>query len=377
MESNLLIFRHTPIDVDVKMYEYFADNLWKGKVIVYAETSFKDCRTVVGYNESADGIQTIILDKNSMMFDESFFREHANDFFLYYGIPFANKYKPFLKKYSIRFGVVAERDWSFYDNNRISTRIKKNIPLIQYFRNYYLVKNVSCFLAMGKVGVECYNKFYRINQRKLYNFMYCDGNDPVDYRPYTCGEKIKFVYVGRFDYRIKGVDTMLNAFRSIKGNYSLDLIGDYGDDAESIKKTVSNMSGVNCIGIIESDKLCEILNHYDIIIVPSNLDGWNLHNNIAINAGIATITTNQSVSHELVDACGNGTIIPAKSEKNLEEVIRYIINNPTIINTWKANTKNFVDRISYRTVASYLYDIIQYTSHVDMGKDKPLAPWND
>ena len=375
MKKQLLIFRHTPIDVEVKMYEYFAQNLWEGSVIVYAETSFKDCRSVCGYKEYATGINTIIIDQNDINFNCDFFENHKMDIFLFYGIPFANKFKTFLVKYNIQFGIIAERDWGFYNNNKLKTSIKKAIPYLQYLRYYDIIKNLSFFLAMGKVGVDCYEHYYKVSKNKLFTFMYCDGNDYHKYREYQPNSPIKFIYVGRFDYKFKGVDIMLDAFQNLEGDYVLDLVGDYGDERENILNRVNKMKNINCIGICEIDKICKLMNNYDIIIVPSKYDGWNLHCNLSINAGIGIISTDQAGSQELVETCGNGVVIEARNVVSLKESITNILNNPSIINEWKIKTSCYSSKISYKIIAKYLYDVLMYSIYNPKSKEKPMPPW--
>lgn len=167
---------------------------------------------------------------------------------------------------------------------------------------------------------------------------------------------------------------MLDAFSQIKSNYRLDLIGGYGNDTDDILNRAKNDDRMNCYGPCDSSELCKRLNEYDVIVVPSNMDGWNLHCNLAVNSGIGAITTNQAVSHELIEACGNGIIVKSGNVKSLKNAIEQVIGNPEIIDEWKAKTLNYSSRISYKTVAKYLHQVLEYSFLSDKG-DRPKCPW--
>ncbi len=375
MGKNLLILRHTPLDVDEKMFECFAKDYWDGDVVVYAETSFDECRSDCGYSGTTRYIKTIIMDKEKIQFDDSFFSENKDAYILFNGLEMTRNCLQYIKKYKIQFGIVSERNNSLYNalnRSRIKDILKSPFRII---KNSYLINKVSCFLARGKVGVDCFRKYYGFKKNKLFNLMYSDGATSLFPKEYTVGKPIRFVYVGRFDYKNKGVDIMLDAFTGIGGDWSLDLIGNYGADAEDIKNRVKNMDGVECIGVCDRNKICEKLNEYDVIIVPSKLDGWNLHCNLSINAGIGAIVTDQTVSHELVEKCGNGIVIAANDSGLMREAIQAVIDEPEKINYWKEKTKAFSDNISCDTVAKYLADVLKYTSSNDV-KERPVCPWN-
>lgn len=375
MNRKILIFRNTPIDVDIKMYEYFAEYLWQGNVVVYAETSFKSCRKICGFQENAAGIQTIIIDKTDIAFDDAFFLLNKNEIFIFYGIPMAKKYLPFIKKYYIAYAIISERDTSFYDNNTFKIIIKKAFPFIQYIRNSYLFHYLKCYIAMGRAGVKCYNRYYCIPSKILYDFMYNDGNVPLAPKLIHENDKVKFVYVGRFDYKFKGVDTLLAAFKNVYGKFSLDLIGGYGIDADDAKEKVKKINNAKYLEACDKDKLCEVLNEYDVIIVPSRLDGWNLHCNLAINAGLGIISTDQAGSEELVEQCGNGVVIPAGDVQALRAAVQRVIDNPLIVNEWKEKTMGYAKKISYQTAAKYLFDILKYSFDNSEKTKKPVCPW--
>lgn len=373
MNKKLLIFRHTPIDVDIKMYEYFAKKFWIGQVFVYAETSFKSERNLCGYKEIAEGINTIILDESNVSIDDNFFTKNEDSIFIFYGIPLANKYLEMIKKHSIQYGIVSERDISLSDKNLKAT-LRKLFPIITYTKNKYIHDNVKCFLAMGMTGVNCFKRYFGVDKNVLFDFMYNDGNMPIKPIINCIKNPVRFVYVGRFDYKYKGVDILLEAVKELHGDYTVDLIGGYGADAEDVVMKTATLEKVTCYGPCQQTELCNTINRYDVIIIPSKQDGWNLHCSLAINAGIGVIVTNEAVSHELIEKCGNGIVIDANNANELRKTLHYVINNPSIIADWKKRTEAYTDQISYEKVAKYLYDILNYSFSNKISK-RPSCPW--
>lgn len=376
MKSNLLIFRHTPIDVDIKMYEYFAQEHWNGKVIVYAETSLKSERIKSGYINKSKVIETIILDKGNFQIKENFFEVNKNNYFLFYGLEFPKKYCEYLFKFKIKYGIIAEPSISLSYNNDLKNTIKRVSSVFRYLRHKKIVNNTKCFLAMGEVGVKCYKKYYGFKNKILFNFMYNDGNNPLLPRIYKNNTPIRFVYVGRINHKYKGVDLLANTLKKLEGSFICDFIGGYGDDIEDFKDQIKSNSKIRLIDPISNENLCEVLNGYDVIIIPSRGEGWNLHCNIAINAGIGVITSNHSTSHELVDSCGNGVIFDFKDKDGLTREMQKVIDNPQIINTWKSKTHQFSSKISFKTISKYYSDVLNYC-FVDVNLKRPKCPWID
>ena len=373
MNRDILIFRHTPIDVDVNMYDYFASELWEGNVYVYAETSFRSERIICGYKQNAKGITTIVLDRDDTQINDFFFKKNRNAIIIFYGIQLANSYQKMLKKYNMDFCVISERDKSLCENS-LKTRIRKRLPIITHYKNKFVCEHVKCFLAMGEKGVECFNRYFGIHKEVLFDFMYNDGNTAILPKYKKKDELVRFVYVGRFDYPFKGLNTLLDAIENINGEFTLDLIGGYGADADDVRKRTKNLEHVNCYNSVPQSELCYFLNEYDVIVVPSNQDGWNLHCNIAVNAGIGVITTDEAVSHEVVKACGNGCVVKAHDSNELRTVIQEIIESPECINEWKSHTIGYAEKISYRTVARYLMNVLNYSFSSEKA-DRPQCPW--
>ena len=371
MRPEIVILRHTPIDVDFEMYGRFAQ-LWESKVTVFADTSFSEERIRCGYRESSPYFETIFVDKNGINI-EKYICEHKDAIFIIYGIDRAESLWDILNKNAICFGIISERDNSLVSKD-LKTTVRRELAFLRRMRHRNVAQSAKFFWAMGQMGVDCFKKQYGIREQILYDFMYCDGNPYQGVRKYESGNPVRMVYIGRFDYLIKGVDILLDAIKNVTGKYELDLVGGYGNNREDVLERIKEMPNVKFLGAWPNQEIAKRLTAYDLIIVPSNLDGWNLHCNIAIKAGIGVISTDQAVSDELVTACKNGLVVPAGNRMEMKKAIQTVLDHPEILNRWKANTVPYEKRISDETVAQYLVDALDY-SVLGIGKQKPKCPW--
>lgn len=368
----IVIIRDMPIDVDLRMYESFA-KLWQSPVTVLSETTLPAERIKCGYKDLSPYFKTIILDKENISLD-SYIQKHSDSIYLMNGIYMAKKYRHLLKKYNITFGIVSER---FYpvQSPTLFKILKRKIGIFYRKLNWrYELENLKFFLPMGLRGVECFNRDYGIPKEKLFNFIYCEGSDYQGVGDLIENRPVKMVYVGRFDYRYKGVDVLLDAVSNLKGKYTLNLVGGYGNDKEDILNRISKMPAVNYIGSWNNDEVAQKLHNYDVIVIPTIMDGYNLHCCLAITAGIAAIGTDTVGSDEVTVACGNGEIIPSGNVAKLTQSLQKIIDKPEIINSWKQKTAAYFDKISAPTVGKYLVEVLEY-SILKIRKDKPKCPW--
>lgn len=105
-------------------------------------------------------------------------------------------------------------------------------------RHRNVAQSAKFFWAMGQMGVDCFKKQYGIREQILYDFMYCDGNPYQGVRKYESGNPVRMVYIGRFDYLIKGLDILLDAIKNVTGKYELDLVGGYGNNREDVLERI-------------------------------------------------------------------------------------------------------------------------------------------
>lgn len=365
-------FRHTPIDVDRIMYEKFSSKICNGLTVI-ADTDFSSERIKCGYSSISEYYSTVILREidNKNKFLDELFENNMDSIYIFNGIGFGRRYIDYIRKYNIKYyGFIAERDCSVEDN--LKEKIKRIFPRLSYLKYRRMLNNCSFFLAMGRSGIECYKKF-GVKTNLLFNFMYNDGNEyhsPI----YSNNECARFIYIGRFYNAIKGTDTLLDALKQIQGPYTFDFVGGYGPDREMIFDEIQKNKYCRFLGTWDSDDVCNKLNEYDVIVVPSKRDGWNLHNNLSIMAGIGCISSNETGSEELIEKCGNGIVFQAGNINELRKAIEYVIYNKDVVDSWKKRTEEFYSKISPEAVSDYFIEVLKYAiGEIDV---RPLEPWS-
>ena len=264
--------------------------------------------------------------------------------------------------------------------NLPTSELRKGVHRL-YIKAYYGLMSlyysrvVNCFCAMGEMGVAVYNKA-GWDIKKLYPYMYCSGDEGCSATMNCQSDKIKFVYIGRFNGGSKGVDCLIDAIKKLpKGlNICIDFVGGYGDLLQEVLNLAENNDYVRFIGKWEPATVVNHLSEYDVCLVPSKYDGWNLSANHSINAGIGCIITPEAVSEELIRYAGSGMVIDSNSTEALKAAILYVVDHPEVIMQWKQAAIAYQPRISAKMVGDYLIDIFDYTM-LNRGTERPRAPW--
>lgn len=263
--------------------------------------------------------------------------------------------------------------------NRV-VRFLKNIRSKKIYGNAYRqVADAICgVLVTGEAGVRMLHA-YGIPEDKLYPFMYTHIDEIASAETTTSTEDVstvRFLYIGRFEYLNRGMDSLVEAFRNRQEtNWTLDLVGGYGEAAEDIIRWAETTARVNYIGKWKSDEVIDRMRAYDVCVSPTRLDGWRIQVNQAIMAGIATLTTNEAVSDELVRASNSGMVVNAFRNRELREAVTRILKDPTMIAEWKANARAFAPRITNEAAAAYFSKVLQFSTSRKGGK--PSCPWID
>ena len=259
-------------------------------------------------------------------------------------------------------GIIITEKPSFVPVKHCNWLVKrlKNIRAKRLYANAYRqnAEAIRAVMVTGKKGVEQFRS-YGIPAEKLYNFMYTHIEENIPQKTLPVGEKIRFVYVGRFAFLDRGMDHLIKTFSHLpKNNWTLDLVGGYGKDAEKVITWSRETPNVNYIGAWKSNEVIANLQAYDVCISPTRLDGWRIQVNQAIMAGIGTITTEEAVSDELVKASQTGLVVDAFRPKALYRAVLQVLEHPEMVNTWKENAKAYQNRISNEEFANYFGKVI-------------------
>lgn len=238
-------------------------------------------------------------------------------------------------------------------------------------------RRVTALCALGDKGVEAYQKL-GWPAEKVFPLLYLPDVKMVSYDTpvnKTKDSMVRFVYLGRFSAGWKGTDLLIDACKHLKNqNYSLEMVGGYGDYKEKTMQYISQNDHLSFGGTWKIHEACERLHNFDVCIVPSRFEGWNVTVNEALMAGIGCIVTDEAVSDELVRESGAGLIIKPDAQ-SIANAMDMVMDDPECINSFKRNACAYRDRISANVCAQYFIDVTNFLFDEDGGKVKPVAPW--
>lgn len=375
MKNEIVFWFNIPPKVEKGAFNYLSQK-WENKVYYVINNDLASYRKKNGWDDNDFGNAIVIKlwekqDKENEI--KRICQEHADAIHILNG--FTNEIQLYARKYlfelKAKIGAYTERP--NYNDNNIELLIRN---VFFHFRYRYLAylykKHIDFVLPLGKKGVEAFAK-YGWEKEKLYPFMY-NPNIPValspSYRPSI--RPVRFVYVGRFYYKTKGVDTLMKACDKLSGEWSIDFVGGYGAQREKVLKWIQATPQARFIGNWDAKDVVEKLNQYDLVVVPSKFDGWNLLINESIYASVGVIVSDEATSDEVIKESQSGTIFKAKSSDSLAEVMQSVIDNPSIINEWKNKAHMFQNQISSPVVGEYLINILNYVYY---GGEYPECPW--
>lgn len=376
VDKTVFFWFDSPPKVGKGAFNYVANN-WGEQVYFVFNNDFRAERKASNWNDGDFGKASIIelfKSDNPQQKILDIFSKHPNAVHIVNGFTtqIMQKVKNFVANPDANLIVLSERP------DLMGNPIEKIVRSLYFNVKYRLIFNqfknsVKAFLPLGKMGVNTFRK-YGWNNDIMFPFMYNpqlrDISNECDRKVHT---PLHFLYVGRFYHKTKGTDVLMKATNYLKGEWNLDLVGGYGPDADDVTEWAKEKSRVNYIGRWNSLEVTRNMQNYDVVIVPTKYDGWNLLVNEGLHAGIAVITTDEAVSHEVVEKSGAGLVVKANRPKELAKAMQAAIDNPELVSEWKAKTSQFVTKISSPVVGQYLIDIINYSIFKE-GK-RPVCPW--
>ena len=366
--KKIILWRNRPIDVDIQLWNEIAKQFDGEVVVLYSEGILKErCSTGVAANDfDVFSFKSKKVDyklDRDYLLNQALCDENINIFF-----GFDKKFLIYLdaiKKNNKKFAVIAEMP-KFYA--RKSFRLLKNILLFLKYRLLSLKyrRSISLFFAYGIDGVKAYKRL-KFNEESLYPIMYNSE--------YEChlgeneSKQLKIVYVGRFEYNFKGIDLIINAVKDIANeNIQLDLVGGYGKNKDDVLQSIKNCTNIHFLGTWQQSEVVTNMSRYDLCIVPSRCDGWNINVNHSIKAGIGCVASDRCVSYELINYAKNGVVIHA-NKKDIISVLRCALDNPQEVKRWKENARKYAPQLETAKFAKYVLDCIEMQFNIKEKKE--------
>jgi glycosyltransferase involved in cell wall biosynthesis len=229
---------------------------------------------------------------------------------------------------------------------------------------------------MGAKGQAVYEEL-GFRKESLFPFMYGPyDHDVPKPRPPQDGN-LRLLYVGRLDRHNKGLDLLLETVRALKrSDFTLDIVGGYGDLLSAVQEAAAVDKRIRFLGPWQPRDVVRNMSHYDVCVVPSRYDGWNVIANQAINAGLACVVSDGATSDELVAASGAGIVVPRANQRALDAAIQTVLDTPGLVEELKQAAVIYRETIAPESVGQYMVDVLRYSFSLCGGSGaRPSCPW--
>lgn len=188
---------------------------------------------------------------------------------------------------------------------------------------------VSVETHMLKAKVE--NKLHLKNVHYMPNYKEIITNDE-DILPKKYNEDLKFVFLSSIR-NVKGVGTMINAFKEVLKEYpdaSLDLYGPIREDFDvKILENIKHVKNIDYKGVVNNNEVVETLKNYDVFVFPTEYTGEGFPAVLieAFLSGLVVIASDMNYNKEIVKDAINGWVFPSGNKDELKQTIKKCFNN--------------------------------------------------
>jgi glycosyltransferase involved in cell wall biosynthesis len=155
-----------------------------------------------------------------------------------------------------------------------------------------------------------------------------------------------FVFVGRI-VKDKGINELVAAFEKLqeqKTDCSLLLVGPFEDDldpvSEATRMSIDRNAKIFAVGYQVDVRIYLALS--DILVFPSYREGFPNVVMQALAMGLPAIVSDINGCNELINDGENGLIIPVKDIDAVERAMLKLIENRTLLNDLKMNTRDSI-----------------------------------
>ncbi|MEW6068414.1 MAG: glycosyltransferase family 4 protein [Nitrospirota bacterium] len=208
----------------------------------------------------------------------------------------------------------------------------------------YLTERLSYNLADGIILTSeddkkyIIDKFYLKGSKKIRiisNYIDIDFFKPSNI---TQKKKNYLIFVGRLTRQ----KNLLNLFEAIKeSKYILDIIGD-GEIKEGLKDcSFKNQIKINFLGRVANNKIPEILNQYEVFILPSLYEGNPKALLEAMSCGLAVIGTDVDGIRNIIKHKENGYLCKTDSS-SIRDAIDNVMSDETLRKNMGMKARQFI-----------------------------------
>lgn len=257
--------------------------------------------------------------------------------------------------YSVRRGIITEPPY-IYEHPLWMHAMRFAIQDWRY------VKYIDKMFVMG----DEYMNYYKFWSKKwdVVPFMYC--TEWKNRTSYAClNGKLKILYVGSLTDR-KNVGILFDAVSSldkdIQEDIELGIVGD-GEKKDELMQKSSHEdfhATTTFYGVKNMKEVPEIMEQYDILVLPSKHDGWGAVVNEALTMGLYVVCSDACGAKYLIKNSTLGLVFCSNSKEDLRNVLISCHDNKDSIRLGVEKRVSWSkDNISGEEVAKYFVSHLQ------------------
>ncbi len=236
-------------------------------------------------------------------------------------------------------------------------------------------KHIDFILTTGDKGKKCYISV-GFKKEKIFDWGYfVENNSNLQENNFhtEVRSKTNVLFVGQINKRKNVLSLIDNCQDILSEENQLCIIGN-GPLLEELREIVKGNSKILHIDNIPNSKVIELMQEYDLLVLPSLFDGWGAVVNEALQAGMQVIASENCGANVLLDGKKRGEVFYFGKNGNFREVLsNWLDKGPLPIETRLEIANWSFENISGEVAARYFESIIQY----NLGNitDRPVAPW--
>lgn len=232
-------------------------------------------------------------------------------------------------------------------------------------------RHIDGILATGELGAA----YFRNNgfPRNTFEFAYFPENPRSKQADFLVAGKPSLLFVGSIDVRKNILDLTDEVIRQ-KDNIARFTIIGRGPLERELDAKIAGYPEITYISTVPNDKISDYMSAHDILILPSQFDGWGAVVNEAFLCGTRAICSEFCGAASLV-AGERGTVFSFSRTPTLSEALRGEIAKGKTSPELRAEIIRWaIHNISSRAAAGYLENIIRY---LYCGSSCPEIPWRN
>jgi len=241
---------------------------------------------------------------------------------------------------------------------------------------YFLEGKLDFILAMGQLGVHWFESA-GYDSSRIFPFGYVTERPVAVFssrrRVTECGA-YRILFLGRI-IRLKDGITAIRALAGLSASdWQFEIVGN-GPDLPRWKRAAATCGLAERVRFrptIANREIGNLLEHADLLLLPSKWDGWGAVVNEALMCGVPVVCSDRCGAGDLLRESWRGSIFKTGSVESLRNALWGWVEHGKCDEQSRARIREWSSAIEGPQMAQYLFDVVQY---VRDGGQRPSPQW--